>query len=75
TAEQRHPGFKVVYKGHGCQWNGPSWPLATSVTLTGMANVLNNYEQDAITSADYLKTLKIYTKSHYRKRKDGKVVS
>ncbi|MDP6046591.1 MAG: discoidin domain-containing protein [Phycisphaerae bacterium] len=75
TAEQRHPGFKVVYKGHGCQWNGPSWPLATSVTLTGMANVLNNSEQDAITSADYLKTLKIYTKSHYRKRKDGKVVS
>jgi hypothetical protein len=75
TAEQRHPGFKVVYKGHGCQWNGPSWPLATAVTLTGMANVLNNYDQDAITAADYLKTLKIYTKSHHRKRKDGKVVS
>ena len=75
TAEQRHPGFKVVYKGHGCQWNGPSWPLATAVTLTGMANVLNNYKQDAITAADYFKTLKVYTKSHRRKRKDGKVVS
>ena len=75
TAEQRHPGFKVVYKGHGCQWNGPSWPLATAVTLTGMANVLNNYTQNAITPEDYFKTLKIYTKSHRRKRKDGKVVS
>ncbi|MBL7134023.1 MAG: discoidin domain-containing protein [Phycisphaerae bacterium] len=75
TAEQRHPGFKVVYQGHGCQWNGPSWPLATAVTLTGMANVLNNYTQDAVTRADYLKTLKVYTNSHRRKRTDGKVVS
>jgi len=74
TAEQRHPGFKVVYEGHGCQWNGPSWPLATAVTLTGMANVLNNYPQDAITREDYFKTLKVYTASHRRKRSDGKVV-
>ena len=34
TAEQRHPGFKISYEGHGCQWNGPSWPFATAVTLT-----------------------------------------
>jgi hypothetical protein len=25
TAEQRHPGFKVPYRGDDCQWNGPSW--------------------------------------------------
>jgi len=74
TAEQRHPGFKVVYEGHGCQWNGPSWPYATAVTLTGMANVLNNYSQYAITRGDYFKTLKVYTASHRRKRSDGKVV-
>ena len=74
TAEQRHPGFKISYKGHGCQWNGPSWPLSTSVTLTGLANVLNNYEQNAITRADYFETLKIYTKSHRFQRPDGKVV-
>ena len=34
TAEQRHPGFKLAYAGHECQWNGPSWPYATAVTLT-----------------------------------------
>ena len=74
TAEQRHPKFAVSYKGHECQWNGPSWPLATSVTLTAMANVLNNYEQDAITKADYFKTLMIYTKCHRLERDDGRVV-
>jgi len=34
TAEQRHPRFTLSYKGHECQWNGPSWPYATAVTLT-----------------------------------------
>lgn len=53
TAEQRHPGFKISYQGHECQWNGPSWPMATSVTMTALANVLNNYEQDAISKQDY----------------------
>jgi hypothetical protein len=74
TAEQRHPRFRISYKGHECQWNGPSWPLSTSVTLTGLANVLNNYQQDAITKKDYFETLKIYTTCHRRKREDGKVV-
>ncbi len=64
TAEQRHPKFAVSYQGHECQWNGPSWPYATSVTLTALANVLNNYQQDIVTKADYFKLLTIYTKSH-----------
>ena len=75
TTEQRHPGFRISYTGHECQWNGPSWPLSTSVTLTGLANVLNNYDQDVIDRDDYFKTLKIYTKSHRRKLDDGRVVS
>jgi len=75
TAEQRHKGFKISYEGHECQWNGPSWPLSTSITLTGLANILNNYEQDAITKEDYFKTLKIFAHSHHRKLVDGKVVS
>ncbi len=74
TAEQRHPGFAVSYQGHECQWNGPSWPLATSVTLTALANVLNAYQQDVISAEDYFETLKIYTKSHRRRREDGRVV-
>lgn len=75
TAEQRHRDFKISYEGHECQWNGPSWPYSTSVTLTGLANVLNNYEQDAITKQDYFKTLKIYAQSHRRTLADGKEVS
>ena len=74
VAEQRHPKFTVSYKGHECQWNGPSWPFATSVTLTAMANVLNDYPQEAISSKDYFETLKIYTKSHRLKREDGTTV-
>lgn len=74
TAEQRSEGFQIAYKGHECQWNGPSWPMSTSVTLTGLANLLNNYEQDTIDRKDYFETLKIYTKSHQRTREDGKVV-
>ena len=64
TTEQRHPGFRVSYEGHECQWNGPSWPFATSQTLTALANVMNDYPQDAITKEDYFDLLKIYTHSH-----------
>ena len=64
TAEQRHPDFRVSYSGHECQWNGPSWPFATSQTLTALANILNSYPQEIISKDDYFKTLKIYTNSH-----------
>lgn len=74
TAEQRHPGFAVSYEGHECQWNGPSWPFATTVTLVALANVLNDYPQQAVSRRDYFETLKIYTKSHRLKREDGMVV-
>ena len=74
TAEQRHPGFKISYEGHDCQWNGPSWPFATAVTLTALANVLNDYQQNAIGKSDYLETLKTYTRSHRRTLPDGRVV-
>lgn len=74
TAEQRHPEFKISYEGHDCQWNGPSWPFATAVTLTAMANVLHNYRQDFITKEDYYKILRIYATSHRRKLPDGRVV-
>jgi len=74
TAEQRHPKFSVSYQGHECQWNGPSWPFATTQTLVGLANLLNNYNQDAISKSDYFEALKIYTKSHQLKREDGRIV-
>jgi hypothetical protein len=64
TAEQRNPGFAVAYSGHECQWNGPSWPYATAVTLSALANLLNNYSQDAVGKADYWKTFQGYLRSH-----------
>ncbi|MDR1602677.1 MAG: hypothetical protein LBS42_09655 [Tannerella sp.] len=74
TAEQRHPGFTISYEGHECQWNGPSWPFATSVTLTALANLLNGQQQDFISAKDYFDLLKIFAKSHYLTREDGTVV-
>jgi hypothetical protein len=74
TAEQDHPGFRIAYEGHECQWNGPSWPFATSITLTALANLLNNYAQAYINRADYFKLLLNYSRSQQRKREDGKIV-
>jgi predicted GH43/DUF377 family glycosyl hydrolase len=65
TAEQRHPKFAVSYQGHECQWNGPSWPYATAITLTAMANLLNNYSQDSVNLGDYFNALKVFTRSHH----------
>lgn len=53
------------------QWNGPSWPYQSSQTLTGMANLLNNYRQTDVTATDYLKLLRLYTHQHYLP--DGKL--
>jgi hypothetical protein len=64
TAEQRCPEFAVAYVGHECQWNGPSWPFATAVTLTAFANLLNNYSQEVVTRADYWNIFQCYVRSH-----------
>lgn len=76
TTEQRHPGFKVAYEGHECQWNGPSWPLSTAVTLTGLANLLNRSDPEpgALTKQDYFTVLRNYALSHRLKRPDGQTV-
>ncbi len=74
TAERCHPDFRILYEGHPCQWNGPSWPFATSVTLTGMANLLHNQQQSYISKNDYLRLLQIYARSHHLVKDDGSVV-
>ena len=74
TAEQRHPQFQIAYTGHDCQWNGPSWPYATTQTLTAMANVLQDYPQEVISRSDYLDVFLNYTKSHQLHRENGEVV-
>ena len=40
-----------------CWWSGQSWPYATTQTLKAMANLLQDYDQNVVTRADYLKLL------------------
>lgn len=74
TCEQRHKGFKVLYQGHDCQWNGPSWPYATSQTLMAMANLIQDYPQNVVSKYDYLTQFLIYTNSHKLQKDNGDVV-
>jgi len=74
TAERRHPQFQIADTGDDCQWNGPGWPFATSITLTALANVLRDYRQDAISRDDYFKTFLIYTRSQRLKLGNGRTV-
>lgn len=68
TFTERHdPQFLVT--DHCCWWSGQSWPYATTQTLVAMANLLNNYEQNAVTSEDYFQILKTYSRTH---RKEGR---
>jgi hypothetical protein len=71
TAEQRHPEFVIARTGDDCQWNGPSWPFATSITLRAVANVLNDYQQDVVRPADFVNLLGIYTRSQHLLLADG----
>lgn len=64
TAEQRHPQFEVAYKGHVCQWNGPSWPYATCQTLKGMARSLNRFGEEGLTREGFMEVLQTYSRSH-----------
>jgi hypothetical protein len=74
TAEQRHPGFVIARTGDDCQWNGPSWPFATSITLRALANVLNGESPSAVSARDYLETFRIYTHSQRLQLPDGRMV-
>lgn len=68
TAERRHPAFR----SHGvgtCEWDGAVWPFATSQTLTGLANLLRNYNQPYVGRADFFDAMQTYARSHNR---DGK---
>lgn len=67
TVERNDPMF--VLKKTCCWWSGQSWPFATSQTLKAMANLLQEYDQKAVTSADYLKLLQTFAQTH---RKNGK---
>ena len=50
--ERRAPGFALAYKGHECQWNGPSWPYSTSVALTAYLNDLHATKDEKVRTAN-----------------------
>ncbi len=65
VCERSHSFFEINYTGHECQWNGPSWPYATTQTLKGMSNLLNNYSNyGGVSKNDYYLLLLQYAKSH-----------
>ena len=75
TAEQRCAEFKVSYEGHVCQWNGPSWPFATSQTLTALAGILHgDGENEYLTKDVYLENLRTYSSSHRRVNEKGDTI-
>ena len=73
TAEQRDPRFAIAYTGHECQWNGPSWPYSTSITLTALANLLNTRPGAEPGVRGFFDILKIYAKSQHRLCEDGRI--
>ena len=64
TCEQRYGGFQISYEGHECQWNGPSWPFATSQTITGMITSLNRFGEKVLTKERFMEVLNTYSNSH-----------
>jgi hypothetical protein len=70
TVEPSYPRYLTQYRYESasgmpeCQWNGPSWPFQTSQVLTGLANLLDDYQQTTIGAADYLLLLRQYARQH-----------
>ncbi len=61
TVEQRSKWFMYQADQGCCRWDGPSWPFATAQTLTGLANLLDDYPaQSYVTAADYDSLLHTY---------------
>ncbi|MBO0947915.1 glycoside hydrolase [Fibrella sp. HMF5405] len=65
TAERRHPLFRTHGSGHGCEWDGPVWPFATTQTLKGLSNLLTDYKQQGrMTKQVFYDELLKYARSH-----------
>lgn len=76
VTERSHPYFQISYKGHECQWNGPSWPFATTQTLKALANHINNYtNHQMVSKKDYYELLLQYAKSHKRTNQKGETLN
>jgi hypothetical protein len=74
TADRRNPQFQILYEGDDCQWNGPNWPFATTITLRALGNLLNRYRQNAVSKDAYFQTFALYSKTLHLKQPDGRTV-
>ncbi len=69
TVERRSPWFMHDAFLGCCRWSGPSWPYATSQTLTALANLLIDYPaQPFVGKQDYYDLLRGYALTQ---RKNG----
>ncbi|MFF1607705.1 discoidin domain-containing protein [Amycolatopsis sp. NPDC058278] len=69
TVERRSPWFMHDALQGCCRWSGPSWPYATSQTLTALANLLTDYPpQPYVSAQDYYALLRGYALTQ---RKNG----
>jgi hypothetical protein len=70
TVEPSYEHYMRQYRYEGtapeCQWNGPIWPFQTTQTLAGMINLLDHYDQQVVTRADFLRLLRQYARLHYQ---------
>ncbi|ATE55941.1 MGH1-like glycoside hydrolase domain-containing protein [Actinosynnema pretiosum] len=61
TVERRSPWYLHDAEEGCCRWSGPSWPFATSQTLTALANLLVDYPaQSFVDKGDYCDVLRGY---------------
>ena len=72
------PGFRLTpdLEGHECQWDGPSWPYATSIALTALAKTLQTDGDGVpgVTKADFARLLRQYAAQHRLTREDGTTI-
>lgn len=73
TAERRSPRFRFPNPDK-CQWNGPSWPYATTQTLIALANLENGPKQQYMGPADYYRLFDTYVLSQHLRLPNGDLV-
>lgn len=62
--------YRYLGSARECQWNGPIWPYQTTQVLTGMANMLDHYdERGPVTRSAWLGELRKYTQMHFQGKK------
>lgn len=72
TAERRSPRFRYPDPDK-CQWNGPSWPFATTQTLIALANLEDSHDR-YMSQDDYLRLFQEYVLSQHLRLSNGEVI-